>query len=84
MEEFTPFFDEEDIIVTSYDISMGVRWGVASYRFGTSEDPLYDSVQMLDAAMSRSLPQEGMISNGNRSLRSVHRSYLFTSLAPAR
>ena len=50
MEEFTPFFDEEDIIVTSYDISMGVRWGVASYRFGTSEDPLYDSVQMLDAS----------------------------------
>lgn len=53
LEEFMEFGDhlpEDAIVLSGFDITLGVRFGVPTYRFGPSDDPLHDSIVMVDAS----------------------------------
>ena len=37
------------IVLAGFDITLGVRFGVPTYRFGPSDDPIHDSIEVVDA-----------------------------------
>ena len=52
LDEFMEFQDaipEDAVVLTGFDITLGVRFGVPTYRFGPSDDPIHDSIQVVDA-----------------------------------
>ena len=37
------------VVLAGFDITLGVRFGVPTYRFGPSDDPIHDSIEVVDA-----------------------------------
>ena len=44
-----PSIPEDAVVLAGYDISLGLRYGVPTYRFGPSLDPIHDSIEVVSA-----------------------------------
>lgn len=44
-----PSIPDDAIVLAGFDISLGLRYGVETYRFGPSEDPIHDSIEVVSA-----------------------------------
>ena len=44
-----PFIPEDAVVLAGYDISLGLRYETETYRFGPSDDPIHDSIVVVDA-----------------------------------
>lgn len=44
-----PSIPESAVVLAGYDISLGLRYGVPTYRFGPSLDPIHDSIEVVSA-----------------------------------
>lgn len=44
-----PSIPEDAVVLAGYDISLGLRYGVQTYRFGPAEDPIHDSIVVVNA-----------------------------------
>ena len=40
---------DDAVVLAGYDISLGLRYGEQTYRFGPSDDPIHDSVEVVSA-----------------------------------
>ena len=40
---------DDATVLAGYDITLGVRYGTPTFRFGPSEDPIHDSIEVVDA-----------------------------------
>ena len=50
LDEFVEIHLPADaIVLAGFDITLGVRFGVPTYRFGPSDDPIHDSIEVVDA-----------------------------------
>lgn len=51
-DQYTPLgpsIPDDAIVLAGFDISLGLRYGVQTYRFGPSEDPIHDSIEVVSA-----------------------------------
>ena len=44
-----PSIPDDAIVLAGFDISLGLRYGEQTYRFGPSEDPIHDSIEVVSA-----------------------------------
>ena len=44
-----PAIPDDAVVLAGYDISLGLRYGVPTYRFGPSLDPIHDSIEVVSA-----------------------------------
>ena len=44
-----PSIPDDAVVLAGYDISLGLRYGVPTYRFGPSLDPIHDSIEVVSA-----------------------------------
>ena len=52
LDEFIEIGDQlpaDAVVLAGFDITLGVRFGVPTYRFGPSDDPIHDSIEVVDA-----------------------------------
>ncbi len=47
--ELGSYLSDNSVVLTGFDITLGVRFGVPTYRFGPSDDPIHDSIKVVDA-----------------------------------
>jgi hypothetical protein len=40
---------DDAVVLAGYDITLGVRCGTPTFRFGPSDDPIHDSIEVVDA-----------------------------------
>lgn len=40
---------DDAVVLAGYDISLGLRYGEQTYRFGSSDDPIHDSIEVVEA-----------------------------------
>ena len=40
---------DDAVVLAGYDISLGLRYGEQTYRFGPSDDPIHDSIEVVSA-----------------------------------
>ena len=44
-----PSIPDDAVVLAGYDISLGLRYGEPTYRFGPSDDPIHDSIEVVSA-----------------------------------
>lgn len=44
-----PSIPDDAVVLAGYDISLGLRYGEQTYRFGPSDDPIHDSIEVVSA-----------------------------------
>lgn len=44
-----PSIPDDAVVLAGYDISLGLRYGEETYRFGPSIDPIHDSIEVVSA-----------------------------------
>lgn len=47
--ELGTHLSDDSVVLAGFDITLGVRFGVPTYRFGPSDDPIHDSIKVVNA-----------------------------------